>query len=162
TLFWTRKSYIKHFHVGQLPTIVLYKRKMYAIFTGIAILFGLIGRGMTQRFGSERLLKALNYESVGQTEPYFKLDISFNIFVLPCRKFLIYLLLGLSVYYFLTQLVAYSVYHIYSMSHSAQIHIGVTLAMMRLFLACISVLEPDEGFIKNKLNIFHHSVVGGF
>lgn len=161
TLFWTRKSYIKHFHVGQLPTIVLNKIKMYAIFIGMAILFGLIGSGMTQSLGWERLLKALNYESFGQTDPYFNLDISFYIFVLPFLKFLIYLLLGLSVFYFLTQLAAYSVFHMYRMSRSAQIHMGVTLAVMGVLLACIHVLAPFDTLFTNSVNIFQNSVVHG-
>src|SRR5699024_8362732 len=82
---------------------------------------------------------ALNYESFGQTDPYFNLDISFYIFVLPFLKFLIYLLLGLSVFYFLTQLAAYSVFHMYRMSRSVQIHMGVTLFVVGVLLACIYV-----------------------
>src|SRR5690625_2318883 len=76
TLFWTRKSYIKHFHVGQLPTIVLNKKKMYAIFIVMAIIFGLIGSGMNQSLGWKRLLKSLKSESFGQREPYFHLAFS--------------------------------------------------------------------------------------
>lgn len=161
TLYWIRKSYIGHFHVGQLPVILLNRKKMHFIFIGIAFLFGLLGSSLTQGIGWERLLKFLNYESFNQTDPYFNLDISFYIFVLPFLKFIVFLLLGLSIFYFLAQLAAYSVFHMYRMSRSAQTHMGITLAIIGLLLACVHVLAPYETLFTNSVNLFQQSVVYG-
>lgn len=161
TLFWIRRSYLRHFDPVQLPKIMLDRKKMMLIMIGISIVIGILGSSLTQGLGWERMLKFIHYENFGQTDPYFHLDISFYIFVLPFIKFIVFLLLGLSIVYFLFEIAAYSVFKMYRLSRSAQIHMGVTLAVIGLLLACLHVLAPYETLLTNGVNAFQDGVVYG-
>src|SRR5699024_7989756 len=92
TLFWIRRSYLSHFDTVQLPKIMLDRKKMTWIFIGISFVVGLFGSSIVQGVGWERTLKFLNYADFGKTDPFFGLDISFYVFVLPFLKMIIYLL----------------------------------------------------------------------
>lgn len=161
TLFWIRRSYLSHFSRAQLPSLILDRKIMTWIMIGISIIVGLIGSSLTQGLGWERMLKFIHHTSFGQTDPHFNLDISFYIFVLPFLKFIISLLLSLAIFFFVVQIGAYSVFEMYRVNRSAQIHMGVTLALIGLLMASIHVLAPYETLLTDSVNIFQNSVVHG-
>ncbi|WP_188457014.1 UPF0182 family membrane protein [Virgibacillus oceani] len=161
TLFWIRRSYISQLHKSQLPKVVLDKKWSSAIVIGIALLIGLIGSGITQGFGWERTLKFMEHASFGETDPHFHLDISFYMFVLPFIQFVVYLLLGLGIFFLLLEIGAYSVFKMYRLNRPAQLHMGITLAVIGLLLACIHVIAPFGTLFTNQVNLFQESVVYG-
>ncbi|WP_164670763.1 UPF0182 family protein [Virgibacillus doumboii] len=161
TLYWIRRSYIKHFDSSQLPKILLDGKKIILIILGISFLIGLLGSSITQGIGWERTLKFIERASFGQTDPYFNLDISFYVFVLPFLKFIVYLLLGLSIFFLLVEIGAYSVFNMYRMSRSAQLHMGFTLGIVGLLLAGSHLLQPFGTLLTNQVNLFQESVVYG-
>src|SRR5690625_1178352 len=161
TLFWIRRSYLSHFSRAQLPSLILDRKIMTWIMIGISIIVGLIGSSLTQGLGWERMLKFIHHTSFGQTDPHFNLDISFYIFVLSFLKFIISLLLSLAIFFFVVQIGAYSVFEMYRVNRSAQIHMGVTLALIGLLMASIHVLAPYETLLTDSVNIFQNSVVHG-
>src|SRR5690625_3129827 len=161
TMFWIRRSYLSHFSRAQLPTIILNKKAMTWIMIGISVIVGFIGSSLTQGLGWERMLKFIHHTSFGQTDPHFNLDISFYIFVLPFLKFMITLLLSMAIFFFIAQVGAYSVFEMYRVNRSAQLHMGVTLAMIGLLMAGVHVLAPYETLLTNSVNIFQDSVVHG-
>lgn len=161
TFSWIRRSYMSHFSPAQLPQIVVDKKKITWIMIGISIVIGLIGSSLTQGLGWERMLKFIHHASFGEVDPYFNLDISFYMFVLPFFKFVIGLLLSLAISLFIVQVGAYAVFDMYRVNRSAQVHMGVTLAVIGLLMACIHVLAPYETLLTNAVNIFQDSVVHG-
>lgn len=161
TLYWILRSYVSHFHVSQLPSFILEKGRMYWIFAGISFFLGLIGSSIVRGLGWERLLKFLNYESFNQVDPYFGIDISFYVFLLPFIKLIIGILLGFAIFYFLVIIAAYSVFNMYRMNRSAQIHIGVTLGIVGILIAVQHGLAPYETLFTNTVNAFQESVVYG-
>src|SRR5699024_4929931 len=56
---------------------------------------------------------------------------------------------------------AYSVFHMYRLNRSAQLQLGVTLAVIGLLLAGNHLLAPYETLLTNKVNLFQSSVVEG-
>ena len=128
TLFWIRKSYFSHFERDQLPAFLFAQKRALsgAIFI-IAIFAGLIGSIIAQGVGWEPLLKMLNYEAFGETDPIFNLDISFYMFVLPFLEIVINILLGLGFFVLFIVAAAYSVFHMYRTNRSAQFHLGLTI-----------------------------------
>ncbi|GAA0603941.1 UPF0182 family protein [Virgibacillus siamensis] len=161
TLSWIRHTYLGHMDRSQLPPLLLERKKIIPIMVGIAALIGIFGSSITQGFGWERTLKFLNHASFGQPDPYFNLDISFYIFVLPFLKYIVYLLLGLAAFLLVVEAAAYSVFHIYRMSRSAQLHLGLTLGFIGLLLAALHMLEPFDTLLTNKVSLFQESVVHG-
>src|SRR5690625_3354587 len=161
TLFWIRRSYLSHFSRAQLPALILNRKAMTWIMIGISVIVGFIGSSLTQGLGWERMLKFIHHTSFGQTDPYFNLDISFYIFVLPFLKFMLTLLLSMAIFFFIAQVGAYSVFEMYRVNRSAQLHMGVTLAMIGLLMAGVHVLAPYETLLTNSVNIFQDSVVHG-
>jgi len=161
TLYWIHKSYTNHFARNQLPKILLEKKKVFMMIIGLAIVIGIIGSSITQGLGWERMLKFVHQESFGQADPFFDLDISFYMFVLPFLKFGVFLLLGLSIFIFIIEIVAYSVFNMYRVNRTAQLHLGVTVAVIGLLLACIHLLAPYETLLTNSVNLFQDSVVYG-
>ncbi|WP_246206697.1 UPF0182 family protein [Virgibacillus ihumii] len=161
TLSWIRHTYLGHMDRSQLPAVLLERKKIIPIIVGIAALIGVFGSSITQGFGWERTLKFFNHASFGQTDPYFNLDISFYLFVLPFLKYIVYLLLGLGVFLLAVEAAAYSVFHIYRMSRSAQLHLGLTLGFIGLLLAALHLLEPYDTLLTNKVSLFQESVVHG-
>src|SRR5690625_2025382 len=161
TLFWIRRSYLSHFSRAQLPALILNRKAMTWIMIGISVIVGFIGSSLSQGLGWERMLKFIHRTSFGQTDPHFNLDISFYIFVLPFLKFMITLLLSMAIFFFIAQVGAYSVFEMYRVNRSAQLHMGVTLAMIGLLMAGVHVLAPYETLLTNSVNIFQDSVVHG-
>ncbi|MGY0693924.1 UPF0182 family membrane protein [Virgibacillus sp. FSP13] len=161
TVFWIRRSYISHFDQVQLPKIMFSRKKMTLIMLGISVLIGLIGSMVTQGIGWEQMLKFIHHASFGETDPYFNLDISFYMFVLPFLKFIIYLLLGLGIFFLLLEAGAYSAFKMYRSSRLAQLHLGVTLTIIGLLLAGNHLLGPYGTLLTNQVNIFQESAVYG-
>src|SRR5699024_11981412 len=57
---------------------------------------------------------------------------------------MITLLLSMAIFFFIAQVGAYSVFEMYRVNRSAQLHMGVTLAMIGLLMAGVHVLAPYE------------------
>ncbi|SFB07246.1 hypothetical protein SAMN04488072_106197 [Lentibacillus halodurans] len=161
TLFWIRRSYIKHFDSSQLPPILEKRKIMMLMMLGISAVIGLFGSSIIQGVGWERSLKLINHASFGQTDPYFNLDISFYVYVLPILNLVVFVLLGLSIFFLLVEIGAYSVFHMYRMSRSAQLHLGMTFGFIGLLLAGYHLLQPFGALSTNQVNLFQKSVVEG-
>lgn len=161
TLAWVRRSYLSHFHDNQLPMLVRKRKTSNAIILGVAILIGAFGSSIVQGIGWEPLLKVMNHASFGKTDPYFNMDISFYVFILPFVKFIVYLLLGMSIFFLAIEIGAYTPFNIYRMNRSAQLHMGVTVGVIGLLLACLHLLTPFGTLLTNHVNIFQESVVHG-
>ncbi|MBY7143153.1 UPF0182 family protein [Virgibacillus sp. NKC19-3] len=161
TFFWIIRSYVTHFDSHQLPPVILKRKTMNAMMLGVSILAGLIGSTVVQGIGWEPALKLLNHASFEQTDPYFNMDISFYMFVLPFLEFIVYLLLGLSIFFLIVQIGSYSVFNMYRMSRSAQWHMGITLGTIGVLLACNHLLMPYSTLLTNQVNLFQQSVVHG-
>ncbi|MEN1968048.1 UPF0182 family protein [Lentibacillus sp. N15] len=161
TLYWIRRSYLKHFDRHQLPQILLMRKWIMLIMLAISIFIGLFGSMITQGFGWESALKLMHHASFGQTDPFFDRDISFYMFVLPFLKFIVYVLLSLSIFLLMIEIGAYSVFHMYRLCRPAQLQLGVTLAIVGLLLAANHLLAPYETLLTNRVNIFQQSVVHG-
>lgn len=161
TLFWIRHSYLTHFGKEQLPTVFLNRKQLTLIMLAISVVIGAIGSSIMQGVGWEPALKMLNHTPFEISDPHFNLDISFYIFILPFLEFITYVLFGLTLFYLLVIIGAYSVFHIYRMNRSAQIHIGVTIAILGLLQAGLHLLEPYGTLLTNKVNFFQESAVYG-
>ena len=161
TLSWIRKSYVGHLSKEQLPAFITKKKQSIPAMLGISALVGLVGSSIIQGIGWEPLLKLLNHATFAETDPYFNMDISFYVFILPFIKFIVYVLLGLAIFFVAIEIAAYSVFHMYRMSRSAQLHMGVTLSFIGILLAGLHVLAPYETLLSNNVNIFQNSVVHG-
>ncbi|AIF43138.1 UPF0182 family protein [Virgibacillus sp. SK37] len=161
TLSWIRNTYTGHFDAHQLAPVLTNKKMSRLIIAGVAVLIGAFGSSIVQGVGWEPALKLLNYASFGETDPFFNLDISFYMFILPFVKFVINILLGIAVFFLLLEIGAYSVFHLYRMSRSAQIHLATTLGFIGLLLAGMHLLTPYESLLTNQVNIFQESVVHG-
>jgi len=162
TVFWIRKTYLGHFDTHQLPAFFTERKLvMNGAIIAIAVFTGLIGSVIVQGVGWEPLLKILNYETFGETDPIFNRDISFYMFVLPFLEMIINILLGLSFFMLVIVAAAYSVFHMYRMSRSAQIHLGLTIAIIGILLAGTHLLSPFHTLLSNQVNIFQDSVVHG-
>ncbi|MCG1028962.1 UPF0182 family protein [Virgibacillus halodenitrificans] len=161
TLSWIRNTYTGHFDAHQLAPVLTNKKMSRLIIAGIAVLIGAFGSSIVQGVGWEPALKLLNYASFGETDPFFNLDISFYMFILPFVKFVINILLGIAIFFLLLEIGAYSVFNLYRMSRSAQIHLATTLGFIGLLLAGMHLLTPYESLLTNQVNIFQESVVHG-
>ncbi|GAB4075172.1 UPF0182 family protein [Barrientosiimonas marina] len=161
TLFWIRRSYVKHFDSNQLPPILKRRKIMTAIMLGIAAIIGLFGSSIIQGVGWEQALKFFNRASFDKTDPYFGLDISFFVYVLPVLNLIVSVLLGLSIFFLLVEIGAYSVFQMYQKSRSAQLHLGTTLAIIGVLLAGYHFLQPYGTLTTNMVSLFQESVVHG-
>ncbi|QKY71039.1 UPF0182 family protein [Lentibacillus sp. CBA3610] len=161
TLFWIRRSYIKHFDSSQLPPILTKKKWMTLIMLGISAVIGLFGSSIIQGVGWESALKLINHASFGQTDPYFGLDISFYVYILPILELVVFVLLGLSIFFLLVEIGAYSVFYMYRQSRSAQLHLGLTLGFIGLLLAGYHLLQPFGTLSTTQVNLFQNSIVEG-
>lgn len=161
TLFWIRFSYMGHLGSEGVPPIIRYRKSSTLIMLAISVFLGLLGSSIVQGVGWEPTLKLLNHVSFNEKDPYFNMDVSFYIFILPFVKFILYVLLGLGVFFLLIEVGAYSVFNMYRMSRSAQLHMGVTLGFIGLLLAGIHILAPYETLLTNQVNLFQQSVVHG-
>ncbi|MFD1448573.1 UPF0182 family membrane protein [Oceanobacillus profundus] len=162
TVFWIRRTYLSHFDHHQLPAFFSQKKVIVnGIIIAIAVFAGLIGSIIVQGVGWEPLLKVLNYETFGESDPIFNRDISFYMFVLPFLEIIINILLGLSFFMLVVVIAAYSVFHMYRMNRSAQIHLGLTIAIIGVLLAVTHLLSPFQTLLTNQVNVFQTSVVHG-
>lgn len=161
TLFWIRHSYLGHLRPEGVPPIIRHRKSSQLIMIAVSIFLGIIGSTIVQGVGWEHALKLLNYESFNKADPHFNLDISFYMFILPFVKFIIHILLGLGIFLLLMEIGAYSVFNMYRMSRSAQLHMGITLAFIGLLLAGTHILAPYETLMTDQVNIFQKSVVHG-
>src|SRR5699024_7706148 len=137
------------------------RKKMTWIFIGISVVIGLFGSSIVQSLGWEWTLKFLNHAEFGQTDPFFDLDISFYMFVLPFLKWIISILMGLSIFFLLVVIAAYSVLHMWRINRSALLHMGVTLAVIGLLLAGLHVLAAYDTLLTTRDSLFQKSVVFG-
>src|SRR5690625_7170467 len=118
TLYWIHRSYTNHFTRRQVPKILLEKKKVFMLIIGLSIIIGIIGSTLTQGIGWERVLRFVHQESFGQTDPLFNLDISFYMCDLPLLTFGVFLLLVLSRFIFIIEIVAYSVFNMYRVNRT--------------------------------------------
>lgn len=161
TLYWIRKSYLSHFNEGQLPEILKSGKLIYGAMILVGIIIGLLGSTIVQGIGWEPALKFLNASSFDKVDPYFGKDVSFYIFILPFIQFILYTLLNLAIFFLLIQAAAYSVFNMFRMNRSAQIHLGVTIGSIGLLLAGIHFLGRYDTLLTDQVNMFQKSVVHG-
>lgn len=161
TLFWIRRSYLSHFNDNQLPPFITKGKSIHMVMIVVALFVGLIGSAIVQGIGWEPALKFLNSTSFGIADPHFGKDVSFYIFVLPFIQFVLYTVLNLVVFLLLIQVGAYSVFNMYRMNKTAQIHLGVTIATMGLLMAGIHFLGRYNTLLTDQVNMFQKSVVHG-
>ncbi|ALX49312.1 UPF0182 family protein [Lentibacillus amyloliquefaciens] len=161
TIFWIRRSYLKHFTSSQLPPLLEKRKTMMGIMLAISAVVGLFGSSIIQGVGWESALKLINHASFNQADPYFGLDISFYVYVLPMLNLVVFVLLGLAIFFLLVEIGAYSVFHMYRMSRSAQLHLGLTLGFIGLMMASYHLLQPFGTLASNQVSIFQESVVEG-
>ncbi|KGP91106.1 hypothetical protein N780_17805 [Pontibacillus chungwhensis BH030062] len=161
TFSWVRKSYLRHFNEGQLPTLVTSKKWSRSLVLLLALFIGLIGSTIVQGVGWEPWLKFLNYEPFGVSDPHFDRDVSFYMFVLPFIEFALSTVLGLAIFFLFVEIGLYSVFTMYRTSRTAQLHLGTTLAIIGVLLAAQHVLEPFYSLLTNQVNVAQQSVVHG-
>ncbi len=161
TLYWIRSSYMNHFSEVQLPAFIAKGRPAFLIISAVAIFIGIIGSSIVQGLGWEPALKLLNHTSFNKVDPYFNMDVSFYIFILPFIEFILYTLLNLFIFFLIIQGGAYSAFHMYRISRRAQIHLASTFGVIGLLLAGIHILGRYNTLLTNQVNIFQKSVVHG-
>lgn len=161
TFYFIRFSYLKHLTQIKFPPILTKKRLALPSMALVAAFIGILGSLIVQRIGWEPVLKFLNYTNFNQTDPYFNLDVSFYMFVLPFIQFIIYTLLFLFIFFLILELAAYSVFHMYRMSKHAQIHLAVTIGVIGMLLAAIHLLGRYHTLLTDQVNMFQTSVVHG-
>src|SRR5699024_5870117 len=127
----------------------------------IALFVGIFGRGVVQGVVWEPTLKLLNYASFDQADARFNMDFSFYVVVLPFIEFILYSLVTLFVFCLVAQIGAYSVFGMYRMSRSAQIHMASSFAIIGLLLAGVHFLGKYKTLLTDQVNFFQKSVVHG-
>ncbi|WP_337194037.1 UPF0182 family protein [Pontibacillus yanchengensis] len=158
---WVRRVYVGYFTNEQLPGVVTSKKLSRLLLLLISLIIGFFGSSIVQGVGWEPWLKFLNYESFGVNDPHFNRDVSFYMFVLPFIEFVLSTVLGLAIFFLLVEVGLYSVFQMYRMSRSAQVHMGVTLATIGVLLAAQHVLQPFHSLLTNRVNVAQESVVYG-
>lgn len=161
TVYWIRNSYLHHFSPSQLPPVVKQKKLAYPLIAVVGIFIGIIGSGIIQGVGWEPTLKLLNYASFDKADPHFNMDTSFYIFVLPFIEFILYTLINLFLFFLIVQIGAYSVFGMYRLSRSAQIHMASSFAIIGVLLAGVHYLGKYNTLLTNQVNLFQKSVVHG-
>lgn len=161
TLQWIRSSYVSQLHSSQLPPIIKEKKYSRLIIVGFSFFVGIVGSTIVQGIGWEPMLKFIQHEQFGLTDPHFNMDISFYMFVLPFVEFIIYLILTLAVLALFVEIAAYSMFNMYRMNRRAQLHIGLTIGIIGLMVAGIHYLAPYHTLLSNNVNLFQNSVVHG-
>src|SRR5699024_12387622 len=68
---------------------------------------------------------------------------------------------NLAIFFLLIQAAAYSVFNIYRMNRSAQVHLGVTIGSIGLLLAGIHFFGRYDTLLTDQVNMFQKSVVHG-
>lgn len=161
TIYWIKRAYQSHFDLHQLPPFFQRNKLVNLLILIVALFIGLIGSVTAQGLGWEPALKLYHQVPFGETDPFFGLDISFYMYVLPFLQFAINLLLSLSIFTLVLVIGAYSVFHMYRMSKVARTHIGVTILITGVLVAATHLLSPFESLLTNRVNLFQSSVVHG-
>ena len=161
TLYWIRLSYLNQFTPVQLPAFIVNKKPSFFLIAFGSFLVGILGSLIVQGIGWEPTLKLFNYAPFDKEDPFFGMDISFYIFVLPFIQFIIYTLLNLFIFFLIVQIGAYSAFRLYRINRYAQVHLATTFAVIGLLLASIHYLGRYETLLSNNVNIFQKSVVHG-
>src|SRR5699024_12631774 len=125
------------------------------------IIIGIIGSVIVQGIGWETALKVLNATSFDIADPHFGKDVSFYIFILPFILFVLFTLLNLTIFFLLLQAGAYSVFNIYRMNRSSQVHLYVTIGSIDLLLVVYNFFFCYDMLLSDHVNMFHNSVVHG-
>lgn len=161
TLYWIRLSYMNQFKSGELPLFIINKKPSFFLIAFASFLVGIMGSLIVQGIGWEPTLKLFNYTPFNKEDPFFGMDISFYIFVLPFIQFVIYTLLNLFVFFLIIQIGAYLPFRLYRVNRTAQVHLAVTFAFLGILLASIHYLGRFETLLDNNVNLFQKSVVHG-
>ena len=161
TLYWIRFSYMNQFGHAQLPPFIVKKKLAFGLITVGSLFIGIMGSLIVQGVGWEPTLKLFNYSTFDKVDPFFNMDISFYIFVLPFIQFIIYTLLNLFIFFVIMQLGAYIPFNLYRMNKYAQIHLAATFGAIGILLAAIHYLGRYETLLSNQVNLFQESVVHG-
>ena len=161
TLYWIRFSYMNQFAHAQLPPFIVKKKLAFGLITVGSLFIGIMGSLIVQGVGWEPTLKLFNYSTFDKVDPFFNMDISFYIFVLPFIQFIIYTLLNLFIFFVIMQLGAYIPFNLYRMNKYAQIHLAATFGAIGILLAAIHYLGRYETLLSNQVNLFQESVVHG-
>ncbi|MGV3487157.1 MAG: UPF0182 family protein [Tuberibacillus sp.] len=161
TLFWIWRTYMKEPGISKKLPLFLTSGKTNLIIAAVSIVFGLLGSSMAQGFGWERWLKLIHQTPFNKTDPFFHLDISFYLFVLPFLEFVVTLLIGLSIFLLALETAAYVIPLLIFKSRRAQWHFAVTLGLTGLFLAVNHVLGVFETLLTDRVSIFQKSAVYG-
>src|SRR5699024_11580378 len=83
------------------------------------------------------------------------------MFQLPFIEFILYTLVNLFFFFLIVQIAAYSVFYMYRVSRTAQIHLATTFGVLGLLLAGIHYLGRYNTLLTDQVNIFQKSVVHG-
>lgn len=168
TLYFIQRSYSRYFPLMNANIFIVGKKRwMYGVMVIIAIIVGIIGSMIVSSIGWEPVLKFLNYSEFGEKDPYFHMDVSFYMFVLPFIEFIIYTLLNLFIFFLVIQLIAYSIplsktkESLLQTNRTAQIHLATSIGMIGLMLAGIHLLGRYHTLLSNQVNMFQESVVHG-
>src|SRR5699024_12882359 len=103
----------------------------------------------------------LDYAFFGHANTHVNLDFSFYVFVLSFIEFILYTLINLFLCFLVAQIGAYSVFGMYRMSRSAQIHMASSFAIIGLLLAGVHFLGKYKTLLTDQVNFFQKSVVHG-
>ncbi|RLL46941.1 UPF0182 family protein [Oceanobacillus piezotolerans] len=161
TVSWIYRAYNNHFDSHQLPPFLQQKKVIRLLMAAISLFVGLIGSVTVQGIGWEPALKLMNFATFGESDPFFNMDISFYMYVLPFLQFIINLLLSFSILLLIMEVLAYSVFHMYRMSKTAQWQLGITILITGILVAASHLLAPFETMLTNQVNMFQESVVHG-
>jgi len=161
TLFGIWRTYTKDPLLNNKIPLVVSTRKMVWVIALLSVLFGLLGSSMAKGFGWQRWLKLLHQTPFHQVDPFFHLDISFYLFILPFLKFVDNLLIGLSLFILVLETLAYVFTQLIFRSKRAQGHLAVNLILAGVFLACKHILDVFETLLTDKVNLFQKSAVYG-
>ena len=160
TLYWIRLSYIHQFKTN-LPSFITHKKSSFLLMSFASFFIGIMGSLIVQGIGWEPMLKLFNYVPFNKEDPFFGMDISFYIFVLPFIQFVIYTLLNLFIFFLIIQAGAYIPFRLYRVNRTAQVHLATTFAVLGILLAGIHYLGRFETLLDNSVNLFQKSVVYG-
>ncbi|PKR79299.1 membrane protein [Halalkalibacillus sediminis] len=161
TLKWIHRSYVTFLDQSMLPDLILNKKTSRSAILIISIILGLIGMPLVQALGWEPALKVINFEPFNEVDPYFGMDISFYLYVLPFLQFVINLFMSISIFALIGVITAYSVFGMYKKSRLAQTHIVITVGFIGLLLAGHHLLQPYETLLTNQVSVVQNSVVHG-
>ncbi|MEJ8777273.1 UPF0182 family membrane protein [Pseudogracilibacillus sp. ICA-222130] len=161
TFYFIRFSFLRQFTPVQLPSFIAKGKMAYSLIIIASAIVGVIGSVIVKGVGWEKALKFLYFVPFNEVDPYFGKDVSFYMFQLPFIEFILYTLVNLFFFFLIVQIAAYSVFYMYRVSRSAQIHLATTFGVLGLLLAGIHYLGRYNTLLTDQVNIFQKSVVHG-